>query len=363
MTTIQMRRGLRALSLVMLLGLGACSTSGPGSTERDGPLRPRLGRGGPSATPGWVSVNELSQSLGYRLSHQREDEVELKRGSSTITIDADSRVVYRDAQLIVLDEIPRRRGEELLVPRSSIEKLRPAPVPVVKTTPRRAPVRPRSSRPLRRVPTPKAKPKARGPSLARGSLNGYRVLLDPGHGGKDGGAVRGNVLEKTIALDVSRRVGRHLADAGCEVRYTRSDDRFISLDERVAISGRLQPDVFVSIHANAAVNTSAKGVEIFRAIHRGAGQARDKKARSSALAIAVYGQLAKVSPHGDRGVKPNSRGFRVVKKNRRPAILVELGFISNASERRLLQDPSYRARLALAVARGIAADARSSQRP
>src|SRR5690606_31271271 len=97
------------------------------------------------------------------------------------------------------------------------------------------------------------------------SAQNFKVVLDPGHGGQDFGAVRSNYVEKKIVLDVALRVGELLKkDKTIEVVYTRKSDVFIPLKERSNIANREKADVFVSIHANAvASGTSAYGTETF----------------------------------------------------------------------------------------------------
>ncbi|MEZ6196218.1 MAG: N-acetylmuramoyl-L-alanine amidase [Planctomycetota bacterium] len=95
-------------------------------------------------------------------------------------------------------------------------------------------------------------------------------------------------------------------------------------------------------------------MEVFRATRRSASHRSDKVGASRDLAASIYAELQRVSPHGDRGVK-DSPGFRVLKLNENPAVLLELGFVSNPEEARLLSDPAYRARLAEAIAAGLEA--------
>lgn len=170
------------------------------------------------------------------------------------------------------------------------------------------------------------------------------VVIDAGHGGHDPGAraVRG-LSEKHLVLDTSRRIAAILRQSGLRVIETRTRDYFVTLDKRVAISNRNRNTVFVSIHYNWARRSKASGVETFFC-----------GSRSSRLAANIQREIRR--PYGaiDRGVK--FRKFYVLRNNNRPAVLVELGFLSNPAENKKVQNAAMRQRLAEAVARGILAE-------
>ena len=170
------------------------------------------------------------------------------------------------------------------------------------------------------------------------------VVLDAGHGGHDRGAraYKGN-HEKVLALDTSKRVARILRQNGLRVIETRTSDYFVPLDQRVAISNRTRNAVFVSIHYNWARRSKAAGVETYFA-----------SPRSSRLAANIQREILRPYLAIDRGVK--KRSFYVLKNNRRPAALVELGFVSNPGENATIQKSQIRQKLAEAVARGILAE-------
>lgn len=177
---------------------------------------------------------------------------------------------------------------------------------------------------------------------ATGEFN--TVVIDAGHGGHDSGAksVKG-APEKQLTLDTARRVSRILRSSGLRVVETRSGDYFIPLDQRVARSNSLRNVVFVSIHYNWVKKSKPSGVETFF-----------YSPRSSRLAANIQREVVKSSRSLNRGIK--QRGLYVLKNNRRPAALCELGFVSNPSENRNLQTAAGRQRLAEAVARGILAE-------
>ncbi len=170
------------------------------------------------------------------------------------------------------------------------------------------------------------------------------VVLDPGHGGHDSGArsSKGH-REKDIALDTSRRVATMLRAAGLRVIETRTSDYFVSLDKRVSISNRQRNAIFVSIHYNWAKRSKARGIETFF-----------YGRTSSRLAANVQKETLGAYRTENRGIK--YRGFYVLKNNRKPSVLLELGFMSNYSENKIIQSSLTRQRLAKAIVDGILAE-------
>jgi len=173
------------------------------------------------------------------------------------------------------------------------------------------------------------------------------VVLDAGHGGLDRGAkgMDGRSLEKVYALDTAKRIERGLRSRGYRVVMTRKRDYFVPLPSRVAISNRQRGAVFVSIHYNWTGRSAVSGTETFY-----------YNSRSYPLAANIQREVDRVAPTPNRGVK-RSR-FHVLRNNARPAALVELGFMSNPRELRLIRSASYRQRLADAVVRGIVKSSR-----
>lgn len=170
------------------------------------------------------------------------------------------------------------------------------------------------------------------------------VVIDAGHGGHDPGARPAKGLrEKQLALDTARRIAAILRQSGLKVIETRTGDYFVPLDGRTAISNRSRHAVFVSIHYNWARRWRASGVETFFC-----------SPRSSRLAANIQREILRPYGAKDRGVK--FRKFYVLRNNKRPAVLVELGFLSNPSENSKIQVAATRQRLAEAVARGILAE-------
>lgn len=167
----------------------------------------------------------------------------------------------------------------------------------------------------------------------------FHVVIDPGHGGHDSGARNGNVLERHLALDVSRRLARYLNKRGIKTSFTRGPE-FVSLSKRVAKGERYRDSVFVSIHFNSASNRSATGIETFY-----------HTPQSELLAHLVQTYVIGKTRRVDRGVK--YRGFRVIRNTRSPSILVEGGFLSNNRECRTCKGKVHRQKLAEAIGYGI----------
>ncbi len=167
-----------------------------------------------------------------------------------------------------------------------------------------------------------------------------KVVIDAGHGGKDVGAIGGGINEKDITLDVAKRVEKLLKQKGCSVVMTRDDDTYVSLQDRVSISENANPDIFVSIHVNSSVRPEITGVETHY-YHQ----------ESIALAQTVHSSLASAVQSPNRGLFKSK--FYVINHTTSPAILVEIGFISNSDERNQLVGEKRKQATAKAIADGV----------
>ena len=167
------------------------------------------------------------------------------------------------------------------------------------------------------------------------------VVIDAGHGGFDRGGIPGQrVPEKTMTLDVAQRLKAVLAAYGYRVVMTRDSDVFVPLGTRVAIANSYRDAIFVCIHFNAARRDAANGIETYF-----------YSSQSLPLASAIHYYVAGGAPTPNRGVR--RRGYFVLRKTRIPAVLVECGFLTNATEAQYAQSVSYRQRLAEEIGRGI----------
>ncbi|MGQ9707713.1 MAG: N-acetylmuramoyl-L-alanine amidase family protein [bacterium] len=215
-----------------------------------------------------------------------------------------------------------------------------------------------------------------------------KILLDPGHGGKDPGALgRLGTDEKTIVLDIARRTKDHLLKRGFEVYLTRECDEYVTLRERAEKAVKLGTDLFVSIHANWAENKAASGLETYFLSEAKTDWERAVAARenavfereltnplikkddpvgliladlaqneflyeSSELASRVQESSLGLIRANDRGVR--QANFYVLRNIFMPAILVECGFLSNRNEEKQLRSAEHRERIARSIATGIA---------
>lgn len=174
-------------------------------------------------------------------------------------------------------------------------------------------------------------------------LRAGTVVLDPGHGGYDPGGVPGQrYSEKAAALDIAMRVRAGLIARGHRVVMTRTSDIFVGLSDRVSISKRTSGSpVFVSIHLNSAPNRDATGVETYY-----------YSSKSARLARAIHQQVIGAAGSPDRGVR--RARFYVLRYNTKPSVLLELGFLTNATEgARIARSTKHRQKLADAVVSGI----------
>jgi N-acetylmuramoyl-L-alanine amidase len=217
------------------------------------------------------------------------------------------------------------------------------------------------------------------------------IVLDAGHGGHDTGATGPTgLMEKDLVLDVTRRVAKLVAaQLGMKVLLTRDSDNFVTLRDRTSYANKQHADLFVSIHANAHREAAADGVETYflsseatdsaarqvaalengvvqleQPTGRGAGQVDIVKAilwdlaqsefqvESSRLAEVVHDSMTQTLRISNRGVK--QAGFYVLGGAAMPAVLLEIGFVTNPREERKLKDTKYRDEIARAIVSGLA---------
>jgi N-acetylmuramoyl-L-alanine amidase len=179
---------------------------------------------------------------------------------------------------------------------------------------------------------------------AAGAVAAPTIVVDAGHGGHDRGGMPGQRSpEKGYCLDVARRLDAILQKSGFRTVMTRRGDYFVPLGDRSAIANRQSNAVLVSIHFNGAPNPDASGIETY--YYRGR--------ESAALASAIHRKVVASTGAESRWVR--ARSLRVLRGTRFPAVLCELGFLTNRSERSRIESASYRQRLAQAVASALIA--------
>lgn len=181
--------------------------------------------------------------------------------------------------------------------------------------------------------------------LGENPLAGKVIVLDPGHGGKDPGAIGyGGIYEKTITLDVGLRIKKMLKDSGATVIMSRDKDVFPTLGERVELANQLNADIFVSIHCNSFHRIDPGGTETY--------MPKIGRENCAELATAIHCNLVKNIQLYDRGVK--AENFYVLRNTTMPAALVEIAFISKKEEAELVKDPNFLEKAALGIYEGIA---------
>ena len=177
-----------------------------------------------------------------------------------------------------------------------------------------------------------------------------RVFIDPGHGGKDPGAVANGIQEKDVNLAVALLARDLLRTQGVEVLITRQDDSFISLQDRTDLANREKVDAFVSIHHNAADNTGARGLEVYHSIVGGEGQ------RLAELIHDRYRTLIPELPSRGVRTRKGSDGrdyYHVIRATRMPAVIVEGGFLTNKEDAALIKTRDFQEKQAQAISQAV----------
>ena len=170
-----------------------------------------------------------------------------------------------------------------------------------------------------------------------------RIMIDAGHGGKDQGTSAGNVLEKDVNLQVAEKLAKELKKRGASVLLTRTDDTKIPLEERAAMANEKEADLFVSIHCNYCEDdSSVQGLECYY---------REGSDGAQKLAEDVVTAVEESSLIPCRGTR--TADFSVLRNTSMTAVLVEIGYLSNSSERQNLGSKDYQQELIDRLADGI----------
>ena len=178
------------------------------------------------------------------------------------------------------------------------------------------------------------------------------IVLDPGHGGEDPGAVMGGVKEKDINLSVSKRLGALFESSGYNVVYTRTDDRmlynvgeesrkkYFDLHNRVNFASSFENAVLISVHVNKFSVEKYSGLQVFYTQNSNS---------SEKLAKHIQSRIAALQPTNNRKAKDSGSSIYLLDKYAGTAVLIECGFISNETERIKLCDEEYQNKLALNI--------------
>lgn len=290
------------IGILLLLGAAGCV----------GPQRTRPGAIAGDQT---LSLEDLALRLGLRIEERDDTFVVMKDAANTVIVftHPDGRFFVNGKPLGSVGQI-RREGGTVYVPEILLSQIRT------------------------HLRLPGQEPPTRPPRRARGM-----VVIDAGHGGHDPGAISvTGIHEKNVDLRVAAKVARLLEQRGVGVKMTRWQDHFIELEERAEVANRLGADLFVSIHADAAESPEAQGFTIY--VAREASSEARRAARSISQAMARTGTVS-------RGVR--EADYRVLVNTAGPAVLVELGYLSNRREAVRLSQDAHQNRLAQAIVDGI----------
>lgn len=189
-------------------------------------------------------------------------------------------------------------------------------------------------------------------SLARdpNAVNDYTIVLDPGHGGKDPGAVSPNgTREKDVNLSIGLKARDKLEALKYDVIMTRTDDTFVNLYERAEIANRNKADIFVSIHHNSTLNSGVNGLEI---LYCPRGQGANKVDDQYPLAESISKGILQTTKGADRGIIQRP-GLVVIRETNMAAVLVEVGYLSNAYDEANIVNDAYQNKVVEGIILGI----------
>ena len=180
-----------------------------------------------------------------------------------------------------------------------------------------------------------------GPRTVTGNLSGRVIVVNAGHGGHDPGALGRLNVEKNACLEMARALRRGLEARGARVVMTRDLDSFVSLDERCAIANGSGADLFISIHCNSSLHPNS-----------GSGSQRSwRTPQSLQLAQTLHPYLAQAVGRRDAGI--HNASFCVIRETTMPSVLLEVAYINNETDEKLLFRPDFRSTLAESVANGV----------
>lgn len=278
----------------------------------------------PKVPAGKISVSELATQLNMNVTNSSFVSAELRNKTNSVMIFSDpGGRAFVNGRAVDGPNGYEAIGATIYVPEKLADLIKPKLRPLATIEPQQ-PKKPIANNNVR--------------------VNGT-VVIDAGHGGKDPGTTAiSSCPEKKLNLVVAMEVARILRSRGMKVVLTRSSDVFIELDERVRIANSSKADLFVSIHANAVGDRSIVGHEVIMPA---------KTTRQTQMAANLISENMAEEGSIKRAVRPDSRGLRVLTKTNVPAVLVELGFMTNSNEGYKLTTSAHQQRLAVAIADGV----------
>jgi N-acetylmuramoyl-L-alanine amidase len=336
----------------------------------------------------YLSVEDVARTMNGHLHwYPVSQRVDLTFQSHNVQFLVGSESAVVDGQPGHVRPAPRQDDRGLWVTRNFFQEgplaryfLKRIEFPVSETRESQAPPVPQAAPGRAAPPVPVSKPPASQPipHAIR------RIVIDPGHGGKDPGTVgTTGTEEKTVNLWMAQELADALRAKDYEVLLTRTDDSYIPLAGRAELANKYRADLFVSLHCNASLSSRLNGFEVYFLSEKASDPHADAVARMENASLALEGKMPsrpvqvvlrslmknaninKASQLGaiieraaaqqlsqlDRGVK--QAGFYVLRDAQMPAILIEMGFLSNREEERRLRNPAYRERMVRAIETGI----------
>jgi N-acetylmuramoyl-L-alanine amidase len=280
------------------------------------------------APPGTIRASEMGDRLGLMVQKNSAHSTTLANRSNSVVFFADpGGLAYVNGRAVGPKGGFASVGGTVYVPASIEREIR-----MLLRAPRRI------APPVRRViPVRRSLPSAPKPQLKYGP-----VVIDAGHGGKDPGAGHNGCREKDIALDVALMTVEKLKASGVDARMTRSNDTFIELNDRAALAGKVRAKLFVSLHCDAASNRRARGFTIY---------APETRMKQTASLASVMEKSMLSTSMTSRGVRP--AGFRVLLRTTCPAVLLEMGYLTNRYDARLLSSKHHQRAVSSAVANAV----------
>ncbi|MFH1771867.1 MAG: N-acetylmuramoyl-L-alanine amidase [Candidatus Omnitrophota bacterium] len=298
-------------------------------------------------TKEYIKVQDFCNKHGFQYNYDTlDDTVRIFSSDKEIRIILDSPFVYFNGNIFCLKDSPEYRKGVIVIP-NEVEKIISAPQEMI------------------------VKP----------SLAVKKIVIDPGHGGKDPGAIsRSGIYEKTINLFVSKYLEKELGKRGFTVILTRKTDIFLSLQERVDIAKKYNADLFLSVHANSNRSHEINGIEVYYLNPSGHESKKLSKAnpgsktnwaeilsegtksifkdmcltKNQTLSVELAHQIYYTFKDLGFKIKPPKKAKYYVLKNAVvPSILLEIGYLSNKYEEKILRKSHYQKQIAEAVAMGV----------
>lgn len=280
-----------------------------------------------------VNIYYLAGKLGMNITSVSDEKISLNDNLNTVVIYPKQNTVFLNEAFICPLGQTKKSEDMILVRLSLIDDIRNK---LTKAPEKQMVIPPPAPKPV----PPLIKPQPKKPPI----VSGKTIVIDAGHGGKDPGSISYfGYYEKMINLDVAEKLADVLREKGNKVIMTRDDDQFIELDERARIANRANAALFVSIHCNSSPKSGKNGFTVYTC--------RQYSEASNSLAEAIDDRLSRTSISSNGIMRAD---FRVLTNTDCPAVLVEIGYISNHWEAKQLRNQELQRKLAEGIADGIA---------